>query len=152
MLERIKRLLGPPTSDEGVAPGERLRVATCVLFLEVAHADSDFQEAETALIHDLLKKRFDLSTESADELISLAQQKRETTFDLYQFTKQINENFSLEEKLEMMEALWRLVYADRVLDKFEDALMHRLATLLRLSHQQMIAMKVKVLDEMRPKR
>jgi len=152
MLERIKRLLGPPTSDEGDTPGERLRVATCVLFLEVAHADSEFQEAETVLIHDLLEKRFDLSSESADELITLAQQRRDATFDLYQFTKQINENFSLAEKLEMMEGLWRLVYADSVLDKFEDALMHQLATLLRLSHQQMIAMKVKVLDEMRPTR
>jgi uncharacterized tellurite resistance protein B-like protein len=54
--------------------------------------------------------------------------------------------------MEMMEALWRLIYADGVLDKYEDYLVRQLATLLGLAHGEMIEAKVKVLDELRPDR
>lgn len=154
MLDRIKHLLGPAGADKAsaVAAAQRIQVATCVLFLEVANADSAFQESEAAFIQDLLERKFGLSSESVADLMALAESRREATFDLYQFTKEINRNFSLEEKLEVLENLWRVVYADGTLDKFEDALMHQLATLLRLSPRQMIDMKVKVLDELRPNR
>ena len=51
-----------------------------------------------------------------------------------------------------MEALWRIVYADGVLDKHEDALARQLTTLLRISPKKSIELKVKVLDEIKPER
>ena len=48
--------------------------------------------------------------------------------------------------------LYDLIYADGVLDKYEDYLVRQLAKLLRLSHGEMIEAKVKVLDELRPMR
>jgi uncharacterized tellurite resistance protein B-like protein len=48
-----------------------------------------------------------------------------------------------------MEGVWRVIYADGTLDKFEDALARQLATLLRLDHQDVIERKMKVLNEVR---
>jgi len=152
MLNRIKSLLG---SSPAKMPGrrhERIQVATCVVLLEMAHADEEFQAMEQALVRDLLQRKFALAEGEVGELIDFAQAQRRESLDLYQFTRQINDHFSRDEKLEMMEALWRIVYADGVLDKYEDYLVRQLATLLRLGHAEMIEAKVRVLDEICPDR
>ena len=152
MLDRLKSLLGSGATRDPQEKQERLQVATAALLLEMAHTDEAFQPMESIVIRDLLQKKFDLSAESAAELMQYAQQARETSLDLFGFARQINESFSREEKFEVMEGLWRVIYADGVLDKYEDYLVRKLATLLRLSHREMIDLKVKVLDELCPDR
>lgn len=152
MLNRIKSLLAGGPAPEPAREHERIQVATCVVLLEMAHADEEFHAMEQTLVRDLLQRKFDLADEDVAELIEYARQERAASLDLFQFTRRINEHFTRAEKLEMMEALWRLVYADGVLDKYEDYLVRQLATLLRLGHHEMIAAKVRVLDELCPDR
>lgn len=152
MLNRIKSLIGGGPAREPAQEHERIQVATCVVLLEMAHADEEFHAMEETLVRDLLQHKFDLSEQDVAELIEFARAQRQQSLDLFQFTRQINEHFSRSEKMEMMEALWRLIYADGVLDKYEDYLVRQLATLLRLAHGEMIEAKVKVLDELRPDR
>jgi uncharacterized tellurite resistance protein B-like protein len=149
MLKRIKSLLGSGPSSEPEVEYERIQVATAALLLEMAHTDEEFHEMEALIIRDLLQHKFDLCEEATAELLQFAQQERESSLDLFHFAKDINEGFTLEEKIEVMEALWRVIYADGVLDKYEDYLIRKVATLLRLSHRQMIDAKVKVLNEVR---
>ena len=152
MLNRIKALLGASSAAAPAAPHERIQVATCVLLLEMAHADETLHALEEKLVADLLQRRFDLPQEDVAELMVLAEETRRQSPDLFLFAREINAHFSREEKLEIMDTLWRIVYADGVLDKYEDALIRSLATLLRLSHKEMIDAKVAVLDELLPGR
>jgi len=152
MMNRIKALLGAPSAGEPADPRERIQVATCVLLLEMAHADETLHTLEAQLVGDLLSRRFDLPQQDVDELMALADRERRQSHDLFQFAKEINAHFSREEKLEIMDTLWRIIYADGVLDKYEDALIRQLATLLRLTHREMIEVKVAVLDELQPGR
>lgn len=131
---------------------ERIEVAVAVVLLEMAHADHNFVRDEQQLIEGLLARQFSLSLDAAEELLELAEQVRSNSFDLQQFTSLINQGFSHEEKLAVMETLWRIVYADGVLDKYEDALARQLASLLRLSPREAIDLKVKILDELDPER
>lgn len=149
MLKRIKSLLTSGPSSEPPTEHERIQVATAALLLEMAHADEEFREMEQQIIRDLLQRRFELSEDAAGELMELAQEKRKESLDLFHFAREINRDFTPEEKLEVMEVLWRVVYADGVLDKYEDYLIRKLASLLRLSHRQMIEAKLKVLGELR---
>jgi len=118
----------------------------------MAHADEEFHAMEQTLVSDLLQRKFEISGQDVTELIEYARVQRQQSLDLFQFTRQIKEHFSRPEKLEMMESLWRLIYADGVLDKYEDYLVRQLATLLGLAHGEMIEAKVKVLDELCPDR
>jgi uncharacterized tellurite resistance protein B-like protein len=151
ILDRLKGLLGTNSnSPRGPrSPQERLRIAACALLLEMALTDSDFNEGESHLISDLLQRNFEISAEAATELMEISRRERESSPDLYQFTREINENFTIEEKLDFVESLWRIVYADGVLDRYEDALMRQLTTLLRLSPREVIDLKLRVLDEVR---
>ena len=69
--------------------------------------------------------------------------------DLWEFTDLINENYSRAEKKEILEAAWRVIYADDRLDKYEDHFVHKLAKLLRFEHRDLIDAKLKVKEERR---
>ncbi|TYO98269.1 putative tellurite resistance protein B-like protein [Geothermobacter ehrlichii] len=152
MISRLVHLLTGQDETSKERRHDRVQLAVAVLLLEMAHADRTFAPLEKKLVNGLLRERFGLDAGQADELIAAAEKKRDESFDLHQFTRLINEHFTLEEKLEVMEGLWRLVYADGELDRYEDALARQLAGLLRLSHRQAISMKLRVLDEVDPER
>lgn len=123
---------------------EKLRIATCALFLEIANIDNEFSEEERDNILSLLKTEYDLSDENALELAQTAMEELKGSIDLWQFTNLINEKYSDAEKVRVVEMLWKIVYADGKLDKHEDYLVHKLASLLRLKHKQLIAAKLRV--------
>ena len=117
---------------------ERIQVATCALLLEVANSDDEFSDIEEGNIIQILKRDFGLSDEYAKELIQLSDMERKESIDLWQFTHLINEYYSLEEKIKIIEMVWKVIYADGKLDKYEDHLAHKLSNLLQLSHKQLI--------------
>lgn len=149
MLNKILSLL---QNERPASAGERftrVQVATCALLLEVAHSDGHYQAVEERIVHDLLAGMFDLPADTIAELVDFARDHQQNSTDLFQFAREINAHFSTEEKLAVMEGVWRLIYADGVLDKFEDSIARQLATLLRLSHKEAIGCKVRVLAETR---
>lgn len=131
---------------------QRIQIATCVLLLEVAKSDDEFSSIEKTTISAVLKKKFQMSDEAAEELMELAKGRREESIDLWEFTNLINENYPREKKIKVVEAAWRVIYADRKLDKYEDHFVHKLARLLRLGHDEMIEAKLRVLDEIRSRK
>ncbi|MBW2063852.1 MAG: TerB family tellurite resistance protein [Deltaproteobacteria bacterium] len=125
-------------------PGRRkIQLATCALFLEMARIDGEFTESEREHIINTMKKACQLSAQEVRGLMEAAEQELEDSIDLWQFTNTINQSLSLEEKKDIIEMMWKVVYADEYLEKHEDYLMHKLANLLRLSHKQLIEAKLK---------
>jgi len=149
MLNRLKRLLAPAPQEEEVPSVERIRMATCVLLLEVAGADDEFAPEECSRIIDIMRERFSLSQEEAEELMGASQHRRDESYDLWKFTNQINQTCTPQEKREIVEEVWRVVYADGALEAHEDYVVHKLARLLNLNHPQLIEAKMKVLREIR---
>lgn len=129
---------------------ERIQVATCALLLEVAKSDYEFSSMEKTTIAAILKKEFQISAEAIEELMEIAKRRRKESIDLWEFTHLINENYSKEEKIKVVEAAWKVIYADKKLDKYEDHLVHKLARLLRLRHSDLIEAKLRVLDKIKP--
>jgi len=125
---------------------ERIQVATCALLLEVANSDDEFSDIERDNIIQILEKDFELSDEYAKELMELSDKEREESIDLWHFTNLINEHYSIEEKIRIIEMVWKVIYADGKLDKYEDHLAHKLSNLLKLTHEQLIDAKLKVRD------
>jgi len=155
MLDVVKRFFSKVTEDDSKVIDEQrkhdTRVATCALLVEMARIDETFTQAEMDAILSILKEKYGLSREHADALIAEADKALDESVDLWQFAKRINEYYSNEEKIEIIEILWRIVYVDGKMDKYEHYLMNKLATLLRLSHEQLIDAKLKVLHSSKSK-
>lgn len=148
MLSRLTQFLVGAQTDTP-RPSICYRLATCVVLIEAASADREFTDAEQAHIVDAMKRRFALTEEEAAELLEGAHHARETSSDLWRFTNQINQNFSVAEKIGLVEEAWRIFYSDGHLGGEEDHLAHQLGTLLNLNHPQLIQAKMKVLQEIR---
>lgn len=145
----LKRVEADTESQER-AEAERVQVATCIILLEVAKSDDEFSSIEKATVKAILKRKFDISAEAAEELMEVASRKREESVDLWEFTNLINENYSKEEKKRIVESAWRVIYVDKKLDRYEDYFVHKLAKLLQLDHSDLIEAKLKVKYENKP--
>ena len=149
MLGRILDVFGGKKDIPEISKQERLESATCVLLLEVAGADEEFSPEECDRVIETLCARFSLSQEQAEELIEAANTRRAQSYDLWKFTNEINESCGIEEKKEIIAEVWRVIYADGTLSAHEDYIAHKLGLLLNLTHPDLIAAKVLVLEELR---
>ncbi len=147
MLDLIKKIMGSKEADSGEkADGRDLNLATCAILIELANADGKFNKQEQDDIIKIFKTKYGLSEKDANDLLKSSNAELEKSIDLWKFTNIINQNYSLEEKLKVIEIIWEVAYSDGKLEKHEDYLVHKLANLLRLNHKQLIDAKLKVID------
>jgi uncharacterized tellurite resistance protein B-like protein len=147
-IARILDMLTGRTSE--VQSKERhdpLRLATAAVLLDIAYADGEFTPAEDGNVAAFLTSRFRLGTEDARELLEAAEEIRKKTVDHFALTHYIRKNTPLDERIEIVKTMWRLVYSDGKLTDYEGYLVRKLADLLGLEHRVMIDAKSAVLDE-----
>lgn len=137
---------------KGGAAGEPqpdpLPLATAAVLLEIAYADGEFTPAEDGDVVGYLRRAFSLAEEEARDLLGAANELRARTIDYFAITNFIRKNSSLEERVEIVRTMWRMVYSDRKLTDYENYLVRKLADLLGLEHHVMIDAKVTVLREL----
>lgn len=145
MLSLIKKILTatPDTAEAAPSTEEQTRLAACVLLLEAAYSDDDCTEVEMEKVVATMEHDFSLDQAHVAELIEMAKTRREESTDLWQFTNHLNQYYGKEQKMAIMESVWRIIFADGHLDAQEDHFAHKLANLLRLSHNEMIDAKLK---------
>jgi uncharacterized tellurite resistance protein B-like protein len=156
MFDQLRRIFSGETSSEASgtkkesqSETKKLQVATCAIFLEMARSDDNCTEEESQEIVSIMQRTFDLEKEYANELIELAKSRLVHSISIYEFTGIINNNFTSDEKFELMKNLWRLIYTDKKLDKYEDQLVKRIGTMLHLEHKDVIAAKLIVKEEIK---
>jgi uncharacterized tellurite resistance protein B-like protein len=154
MFDHLRKIFGGDASSqikvinsEDTSEKKKLQIATCAIFLEMAKSDDNFTEQESEQIVSVMQKTFDLQKEYTDELIDLAKSRLVHSISIYEFTGIINNNFTSYEKFELMKNLWRLIYTDRRLDRYEDQLVKKIGTMLHLEHKDVIAAKLIVKEE-----
>ena len=151
MFNIIEKFFGPqkPVSAEKSPDTNqhKIYIATCALLVEMAQIDGEFSESEKEHLIELLENEYNLSREYIDEITIIAADELKRSNDLWKFTNLINENYELPEKIKIIELIWKIIYTDGTLDKYEDYLIHKLARLLNLQHSDLINAKLRVLHD-----
>ena len=145
MLNLIKNILGNSSKPQLTAndTAQEVHVALCVLLLEAAHVDGECSDAELEHIVLTLSKETGIPRQEIDDLIALGRRERNDSIDLFRFTRYMNTTYTKDEKIKVMEAVWRIIHIDSHLEAHEDQFAHKLANLLRLSHADLIDAKLK---------
>ncbi len=120
--------------------------AAAALLLEVALADDEFSDEEKASLPALLRQHTQLTTQEAMDLLEIAHEDVESAVAIHEFTRHLNETFTLEEKLDLLTTLWRVAYADQHIDKYEEHVIRKVADLLHLRHSEFIQCKHKAMN------
>jgi uncharacterized tellurite resistance protein B-like protein len=151
MLDALRKIFTDQfeqPASEGQAHDENaLQIATCVLLLEVAHSDLNLDAAERAELLEILKAEFDLSEELAQDLVVMADEKRDDSVSYWEFTTIIREQCSPAEREKILELLWRVVYADNQLSGREDVFMRQCAGAMKMPHDALIRAKLRVIPD-----
>jgi uncharacterized tellurite resistance protein B-like protein len=156
MFENLKKILSSESSEPLKAENsgksdnheKQLQIATAAIFVEMAKADGDFSDEEREHIVVSLKNRFGLEEEYVHELIELSHAELKDSVSLYEFSGVINERFTFEDKFVLLKNLWRLIYTDKTLDKYEDHLIKMIGGMLQMEHKQIINAKMLIRKEL----
>jgi uncharacterized tellurite resistance protein B-like protein len=146
MLNQIKLFFEQhlALSAPSETPEEKLQLATVALFLEMMQMDNRVEVKEQNIILSLINQNFSITTEQSTSLLQLAEQQRTQATDYYQFTSLINKEYSQEQKVRLIESLWKIAFIDGILDIQEEYLVRKIADLLYVPHSAFIIAKNRV--------
>jgi uncharacterized tellurite resistance protein B-like protein len=136
------------TSELSIDEGDnqqKIQMAAAALLIELSRADYKRDQQEQQAIEAALKKSFGLNDLQLKELIDLAEDENKEAVSLYQFTALIKDNYSHEQRFELVKILWQVAIADGEISKYEDHLIRKIAELIYLPHSDFIRAKLLVL-------
>lgn len=123
-----------------------LNLATAALLIEMINIDNKVTTEEEEKLQDLLVSKYQLSSSEIAEITNLAKEELKDATDYYQFTQLINKRFEQAQKIQMIEYLWQLAFADGHIDSFEEHYLRKIAELLFVPHSEFIKAKLRVID------
>ncbi|MEI4197599.1 tellurite resistance TerB family protein [Roseovarius sp. E0-M6] len=109
------------------------RLALGALLVRVARTDGDYDATESHRIGRILATRYDLSEPEADSLKTDAEALEAEAPDTVRFTRAIKDAVPYDDRIAVIEALWKVVLADGVRDDEENALLRLVASLLGIN-------------------
>ena len=114
------------------------------LLIHAAKIDENYTSEEKEIVKKTVKKLYPDSN-NLDDVILKAEQKENDSNHIQEFTRDVK-SLSMENKIIIVETLWRIILSDGKSDIYENNLMRRLAGLLYLDDKIMGETKVKVLN------
>ena len=127
---------------------DKTSTKACVaLLLETSMADEILDESELMALKNTLQKDFQINEDEIDELINLAKENVEDSTSLYEFTRDINDNFDAAERVKLIESMWKIAYADGNIDKYEEHIIRKVSNLIYVAHSDFIKAKLSAKEQ-----
>jgi uncharacterized tellurite resistance protein B-like protein len=133
MFEYFKSLFFGESGAPSAFAGNDARLAAATLLVEAAMIDGTLDGVEGARIVSLLGDHFGLSDEDAHTLLAQASAVQRQSNQLYPFAKVIVEKFEALQRIDLIEMLWEVVFANGQLHDYEASLVRRVAGLIFVS-------------------
>ena len=119
-------------------------VNVACLLIHAAKIDENYTSEEKEIIKRTVKKLYP-DVDYLDKIIIKAEQKENDSNHIQEFTRDVK-SLSTENKITIVETLWRIILSDGKSDIYENNLMRRLAGLLYLDDKIVGETKVKILN------
>jgi len=130
LLRQRTRVSFPVEEDDRTF---EMLLAACALLLELASADGEFTHEERKRIYALFRDEYQMFTEDIEELIDLTEDAVGFGREHAEFTAIVNAEYSIHEKLHLVALMWKIVFADGIVDERESKLVETLARKLGIS-------------------
>ena len=119
-------------------------INTACLLIHAAKIDENYTSEEREIIKKTVKKLYP-DLDNLDNIISKAEKKENDSNHIQEFTRDVK-SLSMENKIIILETLWKIILSDGKSDIYENNLMRRLAGLLYLDDKILGETKVKILN------
>ena len=143
----FKKIFQTGESEDPTIDDKTSTKACIALLLETSMADEILDESELMALKNTLQKDFQINEDEIDELIDLAKENVEDSTSLYEFTRDINDNFDTAERLKLIESMWKIAYADGNIDKYEEHIIRKVSNLIYVAHSDFIKAKLSAKEQ-----
>ena len=148
MIDRLLDLLAGRGEWTSEKPVNDLPFAVAALLVELARMDDKVNAGERRTIEQLLARMFSLDPNGVQSLVERADREMQRSTQYFPFTQQICRHASAEMRVQIIEMLWTVAYADGALDPDEDALIRQIAGLIQVSDWDRGAARKRALEKL----
>ena len=122
-------------------------IKVAALLIHAAKIDQDYSENEEKIIIQALLE-FGIDQDNIQQIISEGKKIESNSNQILEFTKEVKK-MNNDNKIKIVETLWRIIYSNKEADVYEASLMRRLAGLLYIDSKVMGDIKEKIIKEIR---
>ncbi len=140
----LDNLMSGDSAREETERVDDTRLAAAALLVHASTIDGYVEEAETERLQSVLKDRYGLSDDQLHELVVAAERSERDAVDIYSFTSKLKKALSEEDRLDIIEMMWEIAFADGEVHGYEENLIWRTAELLGVSSRERIRARKKV--------
>ena len=130
-----------PYPIENIKSNFDIELIASILAYEIARSDGDISESELSLIYSEIKKISTLVDKEEENIIEIIEKYNKDSVSFHEFINSINEHFTRQEKLSLIQFLYDVAYADKILEVNEERLIRRIADLINIKDVEVLKIK-----------
>ncbi len=127
--------------SEKEKPNFEIELTASVLAYELARSDGEITEDELRVLMSEIQKIAKKVGKDKDEILKIVEVYSANSVSFHEFVKDINDNYSKQEKLDLLHFMWKMAYADNKLDVDEEKLIRRMADLIKIKDIEVLKLK-----------
>ena len=118
-----------------------IELTASILAYEIARSDGDISESELALLYHEIKKISAMVGKKEEKILEIIEEYSKNSVSFYEFINDINKDYSKENKLSLIQFLYDVAYADKILEVSEERLIRRIADLIKIKDIEVLKIK-----------
>ena len=118
-----------------------IELTATILAYEIARADGEILDAELSILKEEINKIASKVNKNQDEIFKIVENFSKNSVSFHEFIEDINKNYSKEEKHELIRFLWKVAYADLILEVNEEKLIRRIGDLIHIKDIEVLRIK-----------
>jgi uncharacterized tellurite resistance protein B-like protein len=127
--------------SEKEKPNFEIELTASVLAYELARSDGEITEDELRVLMSEIQKIAKKVGKNKDEILKIVEVYSANSVSFHEFVEDINDNYSKQEKLDLLYFMWKMAYADDKLDVDEEKLIRRMADLIKIKDIEVLKLK-----------
>ena len=118
-----------------------VELTASILAYEIARSDGDISEPELSLLYDEIKKISTKVGKKEDRIMEIIEEYSKNRVSFNEFINDINKDYTKEDKLSLIQFLFDVAYADKILEVNEERLIRRIADLINIKDIEVLKIK-----------
>ena len=127
--------------DDETKNNFEVELTASILAYEIARSDGDISESELSLLYDEIKKISAKVGKKEEKILEIIEEYSKNSVSFYEFINDVNKDYSKEDKLSLIQFLYDVAYADKILEVSEERLIRRIADLIKIKDIEVLKIK-----------
>ena len=127
--------------DEDQQQNFEIELTAAVLAYEIARSDGEISNDELSLLMQEIEKISQKVGKDATEILNIVEMYSKDSVSFHDFIEDINKSYSKDEKISLLDFLWKTAYVDGKLDVDEERLVRRVADLIKIKDIEVLKLK-----------